>query len=148
VTADVDRFRQDLEGLSPRAFQAIQLRMLEARSREECARFFGIPPESFDIMLLRAAAELLHFQGQLPWAEEVRQAAVLAQALETPSPSDPRAAALRRLGEVREPLRQALRDAEAAREASPARTRELWIRRALIVVIVALTAWFYLRQPR
>lgn len=46
----------------------------------------------------------------------------------------------------RDAVLQRLRNAEAEAARSPARTREVWLRRLAILLILALTAWFYWRE--
>jgi len=44
-----------LELINPRYAQALRLRMLEDRDREECARILGVTTGNFDVILHRAA---------------------------------------------------------------------------------------------
>jgi hypothetical protein len=150
----VDALRDRLRGMEPRAAHILVMRLVDGRSRAECATAYGIRLEAFDVKLWRALRELLE-PGAAPEAFELEQASAdaLARALEAP-PSEGEsavAAALAKAGELRAnaaALRAALDAAARADEDSPGRRREEWLRRAAIVVIIALTAFFYLRARR
>lgn len=58
----------------------------------------------------------------------------------------PLADALAALWANRDAVQRRLRDAEAEAARSPARAREAWLRRLAILLILALTAWFYWRE--
>lgn len=58
----------------------------------------------------------------------------------------PLAELLAALATHRDGLKRRLADAEAAAARSPARAREVWLRRLAIAVILALTAYFYWRD--
>ena len=55
---ELERLRQaiarTLEGLNPRYRRALQLRLLEDRSRQECAQALEVTVPTFDVLLLRA----------------------------------------------------------------------------------------------
>jgi hypothetical protein len=156
-----ERIRQRLELLPPRSAQALTLRLVDRRSREECARFYGIRPEAFDVMLLRAARlyasehesvgrpETLLRAPPAPPLDEQEQAACLAQELER------RTSTSKDVGELAQLLqgilaqstevRRQLEAAELAYEGSSKFRREIWFRRIAIFAIIALTLFFYLR---
>ena len=48
------RIEQALQSLHPRYGQALRLRIVEERSREDCARELGVSVPTFDVVLLRA----------------------------------------------------------------------------------------------
>jgi hypothetical protein len=146
--------RDRLRAISPRSAQALVLRLVEGTPREACAAAYGIRPESWDVKLNRALAEYCARPPleALPYAQEAADAQALGAALETGSP--PGDARLAHLWRAAQPLqengaavRRALDAAAAADESSPARRREEWLRKAAILAIVALTAFFYLRAP-
>jgi hypothetical protein len=150
----VSGIRDRLRAISPRSAQALVFRLVERTPREACASLYGIRPEAWDVKLSRALEE---FCGRPPHPApphdvETADAAALAAALEAGEPpSEPRLALLWRaalpLRDEGPAVRQALDAAAHADESSPARRREEWLRKAAIVAIVALTAFFYLRTP-
>ncbi|MBL8956923.1 MAG: hypothetical protein JNK82_39480 [Myxococcaceae bacterium] len=130
--------QQALAKISARSAQVISHRVLDAKTREECAALYGLKPELWDVLFLRAVRDFERALG-LPAAagDEVEQAARLAAAL-TP--------ALVELSTHRDETRRLIEKAHADYEASPSHTLEVWARRIAIVVIIALTAWFYWRE--
>jgi len=157
----IQRLGDVISSLEGRTAQALTLRILEARSREECATFFGISPRAFDVMLLRAARALE--EASLPGPrrplltsrEEQRQAEELAEALEggeppAGTPIDPEVRRLEQLlrhlrglaGGIRERIEQAERDAAS----SPRARWEVWGRRALMALLIAAAIYLYQRQ--
>ena len=52
------RVREVLSRINPRYARAIQLRILEEKSRDEVARELGVTPGTFDVLLHRAIASL------------------------------------------------------------------------------------------
>ncbi|MHB8872811.1 MAG: hypothetical protein ACYC8T_03910 [Myxococcaceae bacterium] len=152
----IDELTTLLRGLPPRSTQILSLRLLKGASREGCAAHYGITPEAFDVMLLRAAQELVFAErGEAPGApppffEEEPRAQALKRALEDPTAagSAPEARLLRELVLSAAPLQAALTEAERLEEASPWRKRENVLRWLAVAAIALLTAWFYLRgQP-
>jgi len=139
--------------MDPRAAHVLVMRLVDGRSRAECAAAFGIRPEAFDVKLWRAMRALLEPDAPPERFESERlAAAALGRAMDGEDSAEPRvasAAALASELRVQAPaLRAALDAAARADEDSPARRREDWLRRAAIVVIIALTAFFYLRGRR
>jgi hypothetical protein len=146
-----------LEGRPP---QALGLRLLEGRSREDCAAFFGISPGAFDVMLLRAARELEQAalpgpaQPLLPSGEERHQAAQLARVLEGDALPEAELAPevkrdarlLRHLREHAPEVKAALDALQREAESSPKAKRDLWIRRGLVVLLIASALYLYGRQ--
>ncbi len=154
------RLAEVLAALEGRPPQALGLRVLEGRSREDCAAFFGISPDAFDVMLLRAvrALEEAALPGPreplLPFAEERLQAAQLARVLASDAVPEAELAPevkrharmLRHLRELAPDVKSALDALQRAREESPKAKRDLWIRRALVVLLIAAALYLYGRQ--
>ncbi len=122
------------------------------RSPDAFAAHYGVPLDAANRLLFRAAREFFAaFTRQPPPPlladdEERRLAPVFAQALDDQVPSEAfheLVVSLRGLQSHARELAQQLRDAEKAEVDSPAYARETWLRRAAIVVILALSAWFY-----
>lgn len=157
--SSAERTRALLAQLSPRANQALRLRVLEGRSAPECAGFFGIDTDAFGLMLLRATRELeAADQGASPPApdpdieHERGEASALERGL-AGGASFARTDALKKLGADGPELLAYLAAQERVHESSPAFKRETLIRRVLVGVVLLLTAFFYFRaktppQPR
>lgn len=150
---EAERIRLRLQALAPRSTRALTLRLLKGLSRSECASFYGISPQAFDLMFLRAAREYQgEPQGALPFETESRQATLLSQALEQGATATaelaPLAERLREVSRLAREVSQRIEEAWRVEEASPRRRREDWIRRALILAVVALALFFYWREKR
>ena len=120
----------------------------DGRSFAEFATFYGVPEASAKVLLWRAARDFEaatrgdSAQALLAFEQEVREAEALHQALQASTPTA-LVTALRSLTSNAPVLRQRLRDAERAEVESPAYARETWLRRIAIVIVLALSAWFY-----
>ncbi|HEX4620524.1 MAG TPA: hypothetical protein VH208_03065 [Myxococcaceae bacterium] len=149
----MEALRDRLRAMEPRAAHVLVMRWVDGRSRAECAAAFGIRPEAFDVKLWRATRALLEPDARMERFEsEQLAAAALARAMDGGAAAEPGVASAATLAsELRAhapALRAALDAAARADEDSPARRREDWLRRGAIVLIVALTAFFYLRGRR
>lgn len=155
--------QRTLRAISPRAAQALILRFVEPRSRVECAAFYGIRPEAFDVMILRAARQYADAQRRLfgegidlppPAGEfpaEQAQAGELERCLAggvVTSALAPLAALLSPIAVNARQVRERIDAAERAEESSPAYIFETWVRRALVLLILGLTLFFYLRSEQ
>jgi hypothetical protein len=138
-----------LKAMPSRHSQVLVKWRLEAMSREALAQHYGVDGVPLDALLLRAARD---FQAALAgasqaapleWTEEERLAAALRQGAPE---AGPLTEALEALSRAPEATLAALRELERAAEASPARRREMWLRRLAVVVILALTGYFYLHD--
>ncbi len=154
--------RQILKALPARQAQPLTFFAVEGRSVGQCADLFGISEPAFDIMLLRAAeayqSALEHVAQRpggrrSPWrtAEETSRARALREALDGHAvPADPALLSLRdALRELQQqaPALRAL-DEEALRRAqqTPRRWDEVWLRRLLVIAVLALTALLQARE--
>lgn len=143
-----------LTQLHPRHAQVLVARFIaqtpagDGRSFAEFASFYGVPEASAKVLLWRAVREFeAVLRGTpvgppLPFEHELREAEALHLALEG-AVASPIVTALRALTANAAVLRQRIRDAERAEVESPAYARETWLRRIAIVVVLALSAWFY-----
>ena len=121
-----------------RSVQVLSHRLLEARSREECAALYGLTLELWDVLFLRAFRDFEQALGRpQPTPDEATER---AEAARLSSQLPPELAAL---AEHRDELARLIARAQAEYEASPAYTFETWARRIAIALIVALTAYFY-----
>ncbi len=139
-----------LRAIPPRAAQVLGYRLLEGHDANACAEHYGVTAEAFDVLLLRSAHPLaarFGFAQPLPddFAAEQAMATGLRAALES-NADDPLAAPLRALAAEKDAVRALLLQAEEAYLRSPAAQRELWLRRLAIVVVLALSAWFWWRE--
>jgi hypothetical protein len=159
--------RQALGALPPREGQLLGRLLLDALPPRACARLYGISEEALAVHLLRAGRNLAHALGpgggSAPPEEEAsdeverREAAALWRALFAPVgepapgvPGRPEApgALAPLLGHVRASagaVRAALQRAADEAADSPAGRREELARRAAILLLVGLTAYFLLR---
>lgn len=151
---DADTSYRALTQVHPRSAQVLVAHFVaqtpkgDGRSFTEFAGFYGVPEASAKVLLWRAVREFeAALRGApvgppLPFDQEVREAEALHIALER-SASSPIIDALRALTTNAPTLRQRIRDAERAEVESPSYARETWLRRIAIVVVLALSAWFY-----
>ncbi len=141
-----------LRAIPPRAALVLGYRLLDGHGAAECAERYGLTQPSFDVLLLRSAhpfAQRFGFGHPLPddFAAEQAIAFKLRADLESGA-DDPLAAPLKELAAHHEAVRQLLIEAEEAYQRSPAARRETWLRRLAIVVVLALSAWFYWREQQ
>lgn len=152
---DADTSYRALTQLHPRHAQVLVARFVaqtpggDGRAFADFATFYGVPDASAKVLLWRAVREFeAALRGDpvgppLGFDDEVREAEALHAALERAGDAGTTVAALRALTTHAPVLRQRIRDAERAEVESPAYARETWLRRLAIVVVLALSAWFY-----
>ncbi|MBJ6763965.1 hypothetical protein JGU66_24600 [Myxococcaceae bacterium JPH2] len=146
-----------LRALEPRAAAVLVRRLVERRPSPECATWYGIPIESFQVLLLRSGVALSRRLGapaRPPESadEETAWARMLDTALERdsaplPVALVPVADACRRLNATGPEVEAALADAARADAESPKRRREDWLRRLAVLALLAVTAWLYWTRP-
>jgi hypothetical protein len=127
--------------MPPRSAQVLGHRFVQGLSREACAELYGVTPEAWDVLLLRATRDFTGQRGPQPFELEQQQAAALRAQVE-----DNPALALNALATHREDVKRLLDEAEAQAEASPQRKRESLLRWIAIVTIAVLSAYFYWQQ--
>jgi hypothetical protein len=127
--------------MPPRSAQVLGHRFVQGLSREACAELYGVTPEAWDVLLLRATQDFTGQRGPQPFElERERAAALRAQVEDNP------ALALSELGKHRDEVKRLLDEAEAQAEASPQRKRETTLRWVAIITIALLSAYFYWQQ--
>lgn len=148
MTDTPESLHQLLSQMPPRSALVLSARLLEGRTREQCAAHFGVSLPAWDVLFLRAADALGHTEAPppRPHHEDVARAARLAKALEQQPPADPSVARLQALSAHAAAVKALMAQAEVAHAKSPAATRELWLRRLGVVAVLAATAWFYFRS--
>ncbi|MBX7114075.1 MAG: hypothetical protein K1X64_07045 [Myxococcaceae bacterium] len=132
-----------LDAMPSRSAAILGFRCVKAFPRPRCAQLYGVTPEAFDAMLLRASNDLARAL-RLPVVEETPDfAAALRDTLEPGGIPDtfPAVAAL---CVEKATLAQALRRESAAD--LPMSKGEKWFRRLAIVIVLALTAYFYWQE--
>ena len=146
-----------LRRLEPRPAAVLTRGLLEERTLDACAAFYGVSKEAFSLTLLRAAQSLTRALGRparepVSEDEEATWARMLTETLE--GGTAPVAAALvstvelcQRLRATRTEVQAALDAAEREEENSPRRRREEWLRRIVVAVLLALTAYLYWSRP-
>ncbi len=128
-------------------------RLVQGRSLEESARFYGITPAAFSVHLLRAALELtvamaLPCRPPADEAEEDIWARALGEALERETATVPGALTTpvtlcRRLRTLGVEVAATLEAAEREEEDSPRSRREDWLRKLAVLALLGLTAFLY-----
>lgn len=160
--ADVEQLFRALTSVHPRSAQVLMARFFWrpaagpgeqlGRLPAEFAAYYGITPAAADVLVFRAATEFLHrLKGRpppspVPDAQEAPLARGFGQALEgavPPGEFDDLVLSMRALQAHARELSERLRAAEQAELASPGYARETWLRRLAIVVVLAVSAWFY-----
>lgn len=136
--------------MPPRAAQTLIFRCVDARTPAECAALYGVGLPQWEVLQLEAARALAQQTQPLPDAERARLGRRLAALLDAPEPpADPEvgplAELLRSLRAQGPQVQQLLVEAERAAAASPARTRETWLRRLAVVVIIAVSLLVWLK---
>jgi hypothetical protein len=146
-----------LRAMEPRPSALLMRRLVEGRSQEACATFYGVSLEAFSVLLLRAGGTLARRAGlsvrePAGGDEEAAWARMLTEALAREDARLP--AALVPVAEVCRRLRAAGPEVAAGMEAaaqedaaSPHRRREEWLRRLAVAALLALTAYLYLSRP-
>lgn len=145
--ADPAQLTRALLEVHPRAAQVVATVALEGLSVETAAERYGTTAPAFAVNLCRATQALDDvLNGRTTPLRSDADDALAAEALARgEGPLAALLAELRAHGpDVRLRLEQAAKDAETG----PARTRETWLRRAAIVLILALTAYFWWRDGR
>lgn len=146
-----------LRGLEPRPSALLVRRLVEGRTQEACAAFYGVPVSAFSVLLVRAGVALARQVGLTVREaagddEEAAWARLLAAALEredapVPAPLVPVAEVCRRLQAVGPEVAAGLAAVAREEAESPHRRREEWVRRLAVAALLALTAYLYLSRP-
>lgn len=147
-----------LRALEPRPSALLFRRLVEGRTLEGCAAFYGVSEEALSLLLLRAALALAREVG-LPAREpagedeEAAWARMLSEALARedarfPASLVPVVDLCRRLRVAGSEVAAGMEAAAREDAASPHRRREDWLRRLAVAALLALTAYLYLSRPQ
>ena len=146
-----------LRELEPRPSAMLVHRLVEGWTQDACATHYGISPQAFSVLLLRAGVHLARQWGrsvQEPSSEdeEAAWARMLTKALERqdvrlPAALVPVVEACRELQAMAPQVSTGLDAADRASRGSPQHRREEWLRRLAVAALLALTAWLYLSNP-
>jgi hypothetical protein len=141
-----------LRALPYRQAAFLIVRLVQGRSLEASATYYGISPAAFSVHLLRAALNLagvlaLPCRPPAEDAEEDLWARGLEDALEREVAVPPGLTVLvalcRRLREAGQEVTAELESFERAEAESPRRQREDQLRRLVVLALLALTAFLY-----
>lgn len=157
---EADRLHAALKALPPRMAHLLQHRFVEGKTDDEVRRFYGMGEDAYSVHLLRAAISFTdaytssgkeESAGGRTFQQELSQGRALRDALATGVPEGmrwipPVVSALLQLKAQGPAVRRKIEQAAAVEAASPEARRELWIRRLLVVVLLAVTALLYWRR--
>lgn len=142
--ADVDALFRTLKTAPPRAAEIVTLVALDGVSLSELAARFGIDEVQARRLVARSIHALEAPRG--PQLSDDGELA-LADALFAPAaPGSTGRATLDALRAHRAALRERLDQAARAWQESPDRRRDEWVRYVLIALVIALSAYFYVRE--
>ncbi|WP_226994276.1 hypothetical protein [Myxococcus hansupus] len=143
-----------LRELEPRPSAMLVHRLVEGWTPGACATHYGISPEAFSVLLLRAGMLLARQWGRALQEpsnedEEAAWARMLTKALERqdvklPPALVPVVEACRELQAMAPQVAKGLDAAERAARESPQHRREEWLRRLAVAALAALTLWLHL----
>jgi hypothetical protein len=146
-----------LRAMEPRPSALLLRRLVEGRSQEACATYYGVSAEAFSVLLLRASVALARRVGlavrePAGGDEEAAWARMLGEALTRedarfPAALVPAVDVCRRLRAVGTEVAEGMEAAAREDAASPHRRREEWLRRLAVAALLALTAYLYLSRP-
>ncbi|MBL8914790.1 MAG: hypothetical protein JNM17_29055 [Archangium sp.] len=137
-----------LSAAPPRSAEIVKRYTLGKQPLDALATLYAVTPENAQRVVLRALLDV-----DSGGTEHIKDSdePTLAQAVLLGTPStDALVVRLRslidRLNSNAEPLREELARAAEAFEKSPDRSRDDWLRRLAIIVVLLLTAYFYWRE--
>jgi hypothetical protein len=134
--SDVDELFQLLSAAPPRSLELVRRFALEGMPLEMLAGLYDVSPDEAKVLVFRALLDVE--SGGTRRVSDADEPGAL-QAMDA-SPL------LARLRGNREELLLRLREAAVAFANSPDRARDEWLRRIAIVLVLALTAFFYWRD--
>ncbi len=149
--SEVDALFRLLSEAPPRSAEIVKRVALRGVSLEEIARSFDVDVERARVIVFRAFLDVSSGgTARLRDEEEALAAVALWAPHPDPLPPSQGEGTLRqlwqRLEANREGLEARLLTAATAFAASPDRDRDEWLRRIAIIVVLALTAFFYWRE--
>lgn len=145
--SEVDALFRLLVDAPPRSAELVKRVALGGMDLEALAKLYGVDVPHAQVMLFRAFLDVSS-GGKARVPDSREPAEVSAMIASTPGEGE--GAQARRLwsamSQHRDELRAKLEKAAADYAASPDRDRDEWLRRAAIVLVLALTAFFYWRE--
>ncbi|MFT3707054.1 MAG: hypothetical protein QM817_05230 [Archangium sp.] len=115
---------------------------------EELSKLYAVTPEQGRLLVLRALLDVE--SGGTHRVADADEPSLAAAVFDAQPSTDPLTTRLRglieRLKNNAAPVTEKLRVAAEEFEKSPDRSRDEWLRRLAIVAVLALTAFFYLRE--
>lgn len=150
--SEVDALFRLLTDAPPRSAEIVKRVALAGMGFPEVGKLYGVDVPRAQVLVFRALLDVM--SGGTARVPDVREEAeVLAMVGPSPSPlpaSQGEGFQVRKLWDQltlhREALKVRLDQSAAAFAASPDRIRDEWLRRIAIVVVIALTAFFYWRE--
>ncbi|MFO0593959.1 MAG: hypothetical protein U0228_01610 [Myxococcaceae bacterium] len=142
--SELDTLLRLLDGAPPRSAQLVRRDAVEGKSLEELARLYQVDLAQLKVLLFRAWLDVQ--SGGTARVADADEPAQIAGLLDPAAPpSDLRA--LRERFTLHAPeVQKAIDAAVDAFEKSPDRKTDEWVRRAAIVIVIALSAYFYWRE--
>ena len=134
-----------LNRMEPRQLQVLLRRVVERRTREQFALLYGIDTEQADLLVWRAIRSFEAALASAPeppvlsFDQETAEARALANEPELPP-------YIRGLAEHSDDIEAGIERAEREAEASPSRSRENWLRRLAIALVLVIAAYLYWRD--
>jgi hypothetical protein len=147
--SEVDALFRLLQAAPPRSAEIVKRVTLRGLTLDAVAAQFSLTPELGKRLVLRALLDV-ESGGTLRVPDADEPALAEAVLSDTVTPTDPLATRLHglrtRLRDHAPALEKKLEAAAEAFEKSPDRARDEWLRRLAIVVVLALSAYFYWRE--
>lgn len=144
--SEVDALFRLLCAAPPRSAELVKRVALAQKPFPELAALYGLDLPRLERLVFRSFLDVLS-GGTARVPDEREPAEVAAMLGKGPGSEGAEVRQLwDRLSHHRAALEDQLARAAAAFEASPDRARDEWLRRLAIVVVLALTAFFYLRE--
>ena len=146
--SEVDALFRLLTAAPPRSAEIVKRLTLAQTPLPELAALYGVDLPRMQVLAFRALLDVL--SGGSARVPDAREPAELEVLLGERQAAQGEGADVRRLWNQltahRVELEAQLTKAAAAFEASPDRSRDEWLRKAAIVIVLALTAFFYFRE--
>ena len=146
--SEVDALFRLLTAAPPRAAEIVKRLTLAKKPFPELAALYGVDLPRMQVLAFRAFLDVLS-GGSVRVPDERERGEVEVMLGERQAAHGEGADVLRLWNQLtahRVALEAQLTKAAAAFEASPDRVRDEWLRRAAIVIVLALTAFFYFRE--
>jgi hypothetical protein len=145
--SEVDALFRLLTDAPPRSAEIVKRVALHGLDLETVAKLYGVDVPHAQILVFRALLDVSSGgKARVPDSREPSEVSAMIAA----TPGGGEGAQARKLwdqlSQHRDELKAKLEKAAAEYAASPDRDRDEWLRRAAIVLVLALTAFFYWRE--